>query len=326
MDFVDIQENKNNIIKKHQELIRNARYGLSDLGIKTLSLLISMIKVSDTDFQEYTIKLNDLKELTGVNSKNVDIYVDRMTTDLLSNPFMIDEYNKVNWVTIARYEKGSNLVKFEIHRDLKPYLLELKNNFLQYNIANILVLKSAYVIRLYELCKDHFMEGTRYKKAKTSVAFDMKIDRLRELFNIPKSYQYKDIRVHIIDKAVKQFKEKTDIKITYEEQKMGRKVDRIIITVRENNKGSNDYLSNKKVFVAWVRDKYRPNVEKEIYPTIFETNQGKIRVDASGNIYLSDNSKNGNATDYDHTQANKLWSWLYEEVKNRRIKLNKIEK
>ncbi|HIC86685.1 MAG TPA: RepB family plasmid replication initiator protein, partial [Aquificae bacterium] len=53
---------------------------------------------------------------------------------------------------------------------------------LQYNIANILALKSGYVIRLYELCKDHYSEATRYKESTMSATFDIKIERLRELF------------------------------------------------------------------------------------------------------------------------------------------------
>ncbi|MDQ7084646.1 MAG: replication initiation protein [Sulfurovum sp.] len=223
----------------------------------------------------------------------------------------------------AKYHKGDNYVVLKIAPELKPYLLALSNNFLKYNIVNILPLKSAYVIRLYELCKDYYAEGTRYKP-KTSVLFDMKIDRLRELFNIPDSYKYNDIRRHIIDKSVKQFKEKTDIQISYTEIKLGRKVHSLHITVKENNKGSNDYLSSKKVFVAWVREKYKPNVEKEIYPIILVTNKGKIRVDINGKLYLSDNSKNGNATEYDHSQANKVWTWLYDGVKDETLKLNTL--
>jgi len=326
MDIVTVKENKNNIIKKHQELIRNGRYGLGTLAIKALSMLISMVKVTDTDFQEYAIKLNDLKELTGVTSKDVDSYVNTMTTQLLSNPFMIDDFSKLNWVTIAKYEKGSNIVTFEIHRDLKPYLLELKNNFLTYNIANILVLKSAYLIRLYEVCKDQFAVGTRYSNKQSSVVFDFKIADIIKQFNVPKGYAYKDIRVHIIDKAVKQFKEKTDIQISYTEIKLGRKVDTLHITVKENNKGSNDYMSSKKAFVAWVRERYKPDADKGIYPTIFEIEDGKYRVDGMGKLYLSANSESGNAQDFDSTEANKKWSWLYENTKNCSIKLNEISK
>lgn len=304
MQVVDIKDNKNNIIKKHQELVRNARYGLGDLAIKTLSILISMIKVSDTDFQEYGIKLSDLKELTGVKSKNVDTYVDKMTTELLSSPLMIDEHNKLNWVTLAHYEKGSNLVIFEIHRYLKPYLLELKNNFLTYDISNILVLKSGYVIRLYELCKDHYNEVTRYK-LKASVVFDIKIDRLREQFEIPKSYQYKDIRVHIIDKAVKQFKEKTDIQISYKEIKLGRRVDSIQITVKSNTKGSNDYTKHKQAFISYMRKEF---VNADILKSRDKGTNREMMISIAPDGKLYD--KKG--IEFEASRANDIWSALYE--------------
>ncbi|MDQ7083464.1 MAG: replication initiation protein [Sulfurovum sp.] len=244
MEIVSIEENKNNLVVKHQELVHVARYRLSELGIKVVSVLISMIKVSDIDFQEYAIKLNDFKELIGSTSHKTYEYVDAMTDELMKKPFKVGD-EKFNWIYYAKYHKGDNYVVLKIAPELKPYLLALSNNFLKYNIVNILPLKSAYVIRLYELCKDYYAEGTRYKP-KTSVLFDMKIDRLRELFNIPDSYKYNDIRRHIIDKSVKQFKEKTDIQISYTEIKLGRKVHSLHITVKENNKGSNDYLSSKK--------------------------------------------------------------------------------
>jgi len=315
MDLIKIDTNKNNIVKKHQDLVRNARYGLSDLSIKTLSILISMVRKTDDSFKKYSIKLTDLKELIGTKSHNVDTYVDRMTTELLSNPFMIDDVNKVNWVTIAEYVKGSGVVKFEIHRKLKPYLLELNENFLQYNITNILVLKSAYVIRLYELCKDHYLEGTRYRNKK-NIVFELKIDNLRELFQIPKSYQYSShIKKLIINKAQKQFKEKTDITFTYEEQKIGRKVDRLIITVKENSKGSSDFLASRISFIKHIRDNYVNKIlvrtkDKQTNETVL------ISVAKDGTLY---NQKT--AETYTAKQGNTLWDWLYELAKDNKLEI-----
>lgn len=317
MEIVNIEENKNNLVVKHQELVHIARYRLSELGIKVVSVLISMIKVKDIDFQEYALKLNDFKELIGSTSNKTYEYVDIMTDELMKKPFKIGD-EKFNWIYYARYHKGDNYVILKIAPELKPYLLALSSNFLKYNIANILPLRSAYVIRLYELCKDHHTERTRYKP-KASVIFDIKIDKLREQFVVPDSYRYNDIRRHIIDKAVKQFKEKTDIQISYTEQKIGRKVDRIIITVKENNKGSNHCLNSKKSFIEYIREKYKPNVDEGIYPTIIKTIDGKIKVDLNGKLYLSSNSQNKNI-DYDHTKADKIWHWLYTEVKNGNIK------
>jgi len=304
MEIVSIEENKNNIVVKHQDLVRNARYRLGDTAIKTLSLLISMIKVSDTEFTQYVIKLSDFKELTNAKGNEVAKYVDKMTDDLMSKPFWVGN-SKLNWVTVATYEKGDNVVIFEIHRKLKPYLLALQKNFLQYNIANILALKSGYVIRLYELCKDHYSEATRYKESTMSATFDIKIERLRELFEIPSSYAYKDIRVHILDKAVEQFRTKTDIQIEYKVQKIGRRVDRVIITVKKNSKGSNDYQHHRTAFIEHMRANY---INADVLSAVDKYTQNPmiISIAPDGRLY----DKKG--TEFDSKRSDEMWDTLFK--------------
>lgn len=312
MELVSISENKNNIVVKHQELVRNARYRLGDTAIKTLSLLISMIKASDTEFMRYTIKLSEFKELTGASGNEVFKYVNKMTNELMSNPFWVGNV-KLNWVSMAQYRDGDGAVVFEIHRFLKPYLLELQKNFLQYNIANILLLKSSFMIRLYELCKDHLNEAGRYKESNNSVTFDIKIDRLRELFEIPKSYQYSShIKSRILDKAVWHFKTKTDIWISYKEQKIGRKVDRIIITVKHNDKGSSDFLRSRSAFIAHIRKNY---VNTDIYKGS-NKNTGKemiISVAPDGRLY------DRRGTKLDKERSSEIWDALYKLAKDERL-------
>jgi len=249
MNLIEIKNNKNNTVVKHQDIVRNARYSLSELAIKVVSILIAMCKVSDTEFTQYALNINDFKELIGSSSKNTYDYTHRLINELLSKTLKIGD-EQFAWISYGKYKKGDNIVIFEISRHLKPYFLELQKNFLEYNIQNILPLKSSYIIRLYELFKDHLNEAKRYKKNKESITFELKIDWLREVFEIPNSYQYSShIKKLIIDKAQKQFKQKTDIQFTYQEQKIGRKVDRLIITVKENNKGSNDIKKDLKTFI-----------------------------------------------------------------------------
>ena len=295
---------ENKIIKKDQDLIRNARYTLSDVAIKTLSILIAQIRVEDKDFKEYIININEFKDLTGTTSKNISDYIERMTTELLSKPFKIDEYNKLNWVTVAKYKKGENQVKFEIHRDLKPYLIGMKNNFLQYDITNILKLKSTYIIRMYEICKDRLNENKRYNNKKTK--FNIEIKKIREIFEIPKSYKNNDIKRHILDKAVIQFADKTDIKISYTEVKQGRKVVSLDIVVQENSRGSSDFLSSERDFISYVRNsfinktllKYKDSAGKEI----------ELAVCPEGKLY----NKKEPSKAIDPKNSKMLWSTLYQ--------------
>ena len=151
--------------------------------------------------------------------------------------------------------------------------------------------------------------------------FELKIDRMRELFEIPQSYQYSSgIKLRILDKAVEQFEKKTDIKITYTEQKIGRKVDRIIITVRANDKGSADPQRSRKGFIGFVREKYKPNIEKGIYPTIISTKNGDLKIDRDGKLYIAASAGTLPGT-LDHTQSDKLWDWLYDGVRSGEFEL-----
>jgi len=308
---VRIEDNKNNIVKKHNELIQKARYSLSEIEIKIVSTLISMIKTDDAEFHQYLIDIKELQKLTNTNTNDREYYIN-IAKSLMSKPFSIE--NKVfNWVTFAEHEANSSILKFEIHRMLKPYLLELQKNFTQYNIKNILLLKSSYVIRLYEYIISKFAEYMNYNPNSKSFTFELEIEELRELFEIPESYLYKDIRVNIIDKAQKQFKEKTNIKFEYEEYKIGRAVKRLKITVRENNKGSNDIFASRKAFINFIRKEYAPDTNKNHFPIIVSTKSGDVKVNLNGEIYLSgDDIKNLN-----NQQADKLWDWLYELVKDK---------
>jgi plasmid replication initiation protein len=305
MELAKVEENKNNIVVKHQELVHNARYRLSELGIKVLSVLISMIKTSDTEFTQYAIQIKDFKELIHSDSKNTYKYAHKLISELMSNPMQIGD-EQFNWASYGKYHRGDGVVVFEIHRLLKPYLLELQKNFLQYNITNILPLKSGYVIRLYELCKDHFNEARRYKESATSVTFEMKIDRLRENFHIPDSYQYSShIKKHILDKAVEQFRSKTDIKIEYEEQKIGRRVDRVLITVRENNRGSNDYMKSKQAFIRYMRANF-VNADVLVANDTKTNKQVMISIAPDGKLY----DKRG--SEFDAKRSNEIWDSLFK--------------
>jgi len=316
MNMVCIEDNKNNIVVKHKDLVWEARYRLSELGIKVVAVLISMIKVNDEDFKPYILKINDFKELINSDSNKVYEYVDILTDELMKKPFKIGN-EKFNWVYYAKYVKGDNYVTVKIAPELKPYLLALQGDFLEYNIKNILPLRSSYIIRLYELFKSKWNEHKHYHKSAKNYTFDLKIDWLRQHFELPTSYQYSShIKERIIDKAQKQFKQKTDIQFDYKEQKIGRKVDRLIITVKDNNKGSNDYLSDLKSFVAYMRQN---KVNKDIVDTVDKYTKEKllISIDPDGRLYNKYTTQ-----PIDKDRAKEIWEGLYNLAKEEKIKLH----
>lgn len=312
MNIVEIEDNKNHIIKKHNDLVNKARYSLSEDGIKLVSMLIAMINKDDERFQEYHIRVTDFTKLKGSSSKNDYETVHKIIKELLSCPVKIGNL-QANFIASGEYKEGTATAVFEISQKLKPYLLELKKDFLEYDLKDILMLKSGYVIRLYELIIQQWREYKHYNKNSKSYTFDLDIDELKTLFEIPNSYLYKDIRVNIIDKAKQQFKEKTNITFDYKEYKIGRAVKQLKITVKENNKGSNDIFASRKAFINYIRKEYMPNPDTKLFPIIISTKSGDIKVNLNGEIYISGDD----VKSLDNKQADKLWDWLFDLVKNK---------
>lgn len=307
MKEIVIKEHTNNIVSKANELIK-AQGELSGTAHKMLCSVISMIRVDDKDFQEYALKRDEYLKLIGSTSNN-DEFIYKQAEELMSKPFRIDG-KLFNWCSMVDFKRIPGYIIFDVHPKLKPYLLELKEkgNFTQYQIINILALKGDYSPKLYELIIMEWNQYISYKKSCKSYTFELEIDYLRDTLQIPKSYLYADIKRNIIEKAQKQFKEKTNICFTYKEYKLGRKVTRLIITVKDNNKGSNDILATRHSFIKHIRENYKP--ANDVFPTIRKTPKGELKINKNGEIYLMQN--NNQIKNYKHDESIKIWDWLYE--------------
>jgi len=264
-----IQTNGNLEVKKSEAIVK-ARYKLSPLAIKFISVIISNLKRSDDINEEYILKVKDFRELTGQKTKRIYELIDEALNDLLKNPLTIplgDEKNsilKANWVSGAVYNEGE--VKFMIYPKLRPFLLEVKEKFLKYKLENILPLKSSYVIRLYEILKDWLELNSRYgNKAEKIIS----LDEFREILEIPKSYQYGNssgIKRRILEKAKTELEKHTDILFDFEEIKSGRKVTHLKFIIKPNpaklqtdNRIQDNYFKSRKTFVALLRRNYSGN-------------------------------------------------------------------
>jgi len=306
MKEIQVEKHKNNIVSKANELIK-AQSTLSSTAYKMLSSVISMLRTDDTEFQEYALKRDEYLNLINSSSNN-DEFLYKQAEELMSNPFRIDG-KMFNWCSMVDFKRIPGYIIFDVHPKLKPYLLELKErgNFTQYKIVNILSLRGDYSPRMYELIAMEWNQYKKYHKDAKSYTFELNIDFLRETLQIPSSYNYADIKRNIIEKSKKQFKEKTDIQFTYKEQKIGRKVDRLIITVKENNKGSNDFLADLRTFIAYMRKNY---VNQEVWK-----GQGMIlSISESGKIYGKKTLK-----EYSKKDALKVWETWYELAKENKL-------
>jgi plasmid replication initiation protein len=333
MKLVDLEKNK--IVKKHNDIIK-AKGGLSSTSQKMLSMIISMIKTDDTEFQKYALSLDAYKKEIGSTHRGKEEYVTQ-ALELMSNPFYVLEDGKrkfFNWCSVVEPDVIEGHIVFKIDSELKPFLLQMKNNFTQYHLINILKLKGDYTPRLYEYCIFRYKiyikkYQEQYNKTPKSFKFSMTLDSLKEQVGLiwydnkkkkhEKTYKYNDIKRRILEVAKRQFKEHTDITFDYEERKLGRKIESIIITIGNNDKGSNCILTNVSHFVEAVKEQYQGNVQEDYFPTLLghSTRDIQVRVNSkTQDLYIMFENKTINLIG---NQSIKIFNILYEYAKTNNI-------
>jgi len=185
----------------------NARYKLNPVELKLVLYAISAIKPDDSDFWTYTLQLKDL----GIDYKELKT----ASRTLMQRVFEVktpDGWLLLHWVSSIEYDGRRGLLSLSFDPKLRPYLLQLKEQFTAYDLSAVLPMRSSYAIRLYELLMQYKTIGHRL--------FDMQ--EFRDLLKIPASYTYKDIRRQILEPAIAEINRHGSIAASYEPIKTGR--------------------------------------------------------------------------------------------------------
>lgn len=222
----DIDEKK--LIATQDNRLAVAKYTLSLEEKRLVLLLTSLVEPHDQDFKDYRIKISDVQRILGLSHKGIYSRIKKVADSLMRRVITIEEKNggwlKLNWVSSSRYiPKGTNGLEFacldlSFDPKLKPYLLELKEQFYSFPLRSIVQLRSLYSIRLYEILSSH----KRYGHATFELAY------LRVRLELENKYKnFKDFRVYILEKSKKELTEKSDLYFDYTPIKRGRKVAKI---------------------------------------------------------------------------------------------------
>jgi len=212
--------NENHYVVKSNTLIEAKRdIEFSALEEKLILALISEIKIDDNEFKEYEFKIKDFLKLLDVNNRS-KIYTEihNAAKSLMQKVISIkteDAEIAIAFLSSAKTIKNKGVIILRFDPTLKPYLLNLQEKFTRYQIKNVLKLKANYSIRLYELLKQNLVMGYRI----------FEIDDLKQLLGLSEKYEkIYDFKVNVIDKALDEINEYTNILVSYEQQKTGRRI------------------------------------------------------------------------------------------------------
>ncbi len=249
-------------------LLIEASYKLSSIEQKIILSLASRIKKEDQEFHKYSFSLGELSQFLGLNSNNDYNYLQETTKNLLSKVLILKSDNSLlqtHWFESVEYFEKTGTVTMRFSPDLKPLLLQLKENFTKIQLQYAIQLKSRFSIRVYELLKQYEMIGSR----------EFLLNDFREIIGVnPDEYPlYGNFKAKVLKVAQKELLAKTDIFFNFEEIKIGRSVGKIRFHISRQAipQPNNATASSKKVNLVIDTPELR-----ELLPLLPEPYQNKI--------------------------------------------------
>jgi plasmid replication initiation protein len=138
-----------------------------------------------------------------------------MKTDLTLPRNESSELWQINVCSMAKYNKKEGYITIEFTDRIMPYLSQVRQKFVLYNLKEIANFGSLYTTRLYELILGFKETGYMIKS----------VDKLREVFAVGNCFKrYNDFKRYTFDHACKEINNNHELNLGYEEIKEGRKV------------------------------------------------------------------------------------------------------
>lgn len=220
--------NKEIEVRQHNALT-NARYEYTELQLDLLFFLLSKLRKDKQD-SLYELSIKDLSSLTG--KKYNAAYLHKATSDMGSRVFEVQtetRYRQLWMFQRVDYLLGQGIIEIKLTEDITPYLFDLKENFTSYELASALRLTSKYAKRIYQYCSQWKDQGETKK-------YDIQdFKQMLGLFDDKgkdKTIRMSDFRESVLDVAVKQINEHTELHISYKLEKRVRTYKNIVFTVK----------------------------------------------------------------------------------------------
>lgn len=146
------------------------------------------------------------------------------------------EYRVISPLEETKWNDYSDVVSITFTKAIMPYLIDLKKNFTQYALSDIMGLNSKYSIILYKwLCMfynqyEHYSEkgGRREEQIEEYKNPSISVKALRELTDTVNEYsRFQSLEARVIKNPVLEINEHTHFNISYDKHKKGKTMDRI---------------------------------------------------------------------------------------------------
>lgn len=238
------------VVSKSNEMIQRSRYSLPLREQRALDYAISKIQKQDKPGKLYKVDPKEAYRI--VTSADSDMggkeyrQAYQIFRSLQYRPLEI--YPRAglrvscSWFDHVTIDENTGELEFQFHNMLTPYLFQLSRNFTAYYLEHTAKMKSVYGPRLYQVLKS-YAKGKNTDKTFTLDEFKEAVGASfeavqngRGVYEVRaiKSYQlYGKLKQAVIEPAVEDINRCSNVRVTYEEIKTGRKVTGIKFMVED---------------------------------------------------------------------------------------------
>lgn len=260
-EFIHMAKKKNTEAYQYPEMysksnfLIGAKYRSTLLENKLMALSLSRIQYNKEKNELFAkIKASEIRRLLNTNTGSFYTQLDDTAKMMTGKSIGISDAEKQEFcyiavVTKAEYKNSELYVQF--HSDLKKYLYNIKDKFTPLQLSIMLSFKNVYSFRLYEILKSKSFYPKWEKRNDNLFRFEISLSELKLELGIVNSEldevrrvlrnstnpdydkavekspevmfsTWYDFRRYVVDKAIKEINEKTDMYVEYKSLTGGR--------------------------------------------------------------------------------------------------------
>ncbi|MBJ7691565.1 RepB family plasmid replication initiator protein [Weissella confusa] len=169
------------------------------------------------------------------------------------------QFESIVPIPYVKWTDYNDEVKIEFHREIMPYLINLKNNFTQHALSDIAELNSKYAIILYRWLSmnynqyEHysFKGGRRQDQIDSYRNPEISIRDLREMTDTIDEYlDFRNFEKRILKNGIEEITNHTTFNVTYEKVKKGRSIDSIVFHITKKQVAADSsYKQDDPVYI-----------------------------------------------------------------------------
>jgi plasmid replication initiation protein len=228
---------KTDLVVKSNELIR-ASYTLGLVEQRLILMAIVTARETGLGVTADTlleVRAMDYAQLFGVTKQAAYMALTDAVETLFNRRATVQVYDErrklirpltVRWVTAMDHEENTGLITLRFGHEVVPEITRLEGNFTSYELQQVAGLKSSYAVRLYELL-------IQWRVAGNTPFLEVGIFRSQLGLASDEYPRMEAFKRCVLDVAVKQINEHTDIIVDYEQHKSGRVITGFAFTLTQ---------------------------------------------------------------------------------------------